>query len=124
MEKELLEKIKKQLLEEERSLVSQLSKIAKREGQDWEPKYPEFREESSPGSWKDEISDEVEEFSHLVSIEKALEEKLKKVKKALKKIEEGNFGNCELCQKEIERERLKVNPTAETCITCLKKYEL
>lgn len=124
MEKETLEKLKNLLLEEEKSLKEELLKIAKAKGESWEVKYPELKEETSAGSWKDEESDEVEEFSNWLSVEKVLEEKLNKVKKALAKIEKGSYGICINCKKEIEKERLLANPTAETCVSCLSKNEL
>ena len=36
--------------------------------------------------------------------------------RALRKIEQGVFGTCEICEKEIEPARLDANPAARTCI--------
>ena len=47
-----------------------------------------------------------------------------KIKTALEKLEEGDFGICEECGKEISEERLKVRPMAALCIKCKKKQEV
>lgn len=48
---------------------------------------------------------------------------MKKIRKALEKLDEGNFGVCEKCGKEISEERLKARPMAALCIKCKKKQE-
>ncbi|MCX5714006.1 MAG: TraR/DksA family transcriptional regulator [Candidatus Omnitrophica bacterium] len=42
---------------------------------------------------------------------------------ALKKIEEGTFGNCEDCKRLITKIRLKVVPYARLCVKCQEKKE-
>lgn len=48
---------------------------------------------------------------------------LKKIEKALNKIESGDFGTCEICGKEIGLKRLKVRLVADLCITCKENQE-
>ena len=48
---------------------------------------------------------------------------LKKVEKALLKIEEGNYGICENCEETIDIKRLEVRPVTELCITCKEEQE-
>ncbi|SNR82144.1 TraR/DksA family transcriptional regulator [Desulfurobacterium atlanticum] len=48
---------------------------------------------------------------------------LKKIEKALRKIEEGTYGICEECGKCISYERLRLRPVAELCINCKLKQE-
>lgn len=48
---------------------------------------------------------------------------LKKVEDALKRMEEGTFGICERCGREIEVERLKIRPVTTMCIECKKEEE-
>ncbi|MCX7837421.1 MAG: TraR/DksA family transcriptional regulator [candidate division WOR-3 bacterium] len=48
---------------------------------------------------------------------------LMKIDKALRKIEEGIYGKCEKCNKEIEEARLEVIPYAELCISCQRELE-
>ncbi len=48
---------------------------------------------------------------------------LMKIDKALRKIEEGSYGKCERCDKEIGIPRLEAIPYAEFCIDCQKELE-
>ena len=48
---------------------------------------------------------------------------MRKIRRALEKLEEGDFGICEECGEEISEERLKVRPMAALCIKCKKKQE-
>jgi len=48
---------------------------------------------------------------------------MKKIRRAVEKLEEGDFGVCEKCGREISEERLKVRPMAALCIKCKKKQE-
>lgn len=40
------------------------------------------------------------------------------IEEALKKVENGTYGKCEKCGKDISLERLKVLPFAKLCIKC------
>ena len=48
---------------------------------------------------------------------------IKKVKKALDRIENGTFGICESCGEDISEERLKARPVTTQCIDCKTKEE-
>ena len=48
---------------------------------------------------------------------------IKKIKKALDRIENGTFGICDTCEEEISIERLKARPVTTQCIECKKKEE-
>jgi len=48
---------------------------------------------------------------------------IKKIKKALTRIENGTFGICETCGDEIAIERLKARPVTTQCIECKTKEE-
>ncbi len=48
---------------------------------------------------------------------------LKKIEKALNKIEEKTFGDCESCGEEITVARLEARPVAELCIDCKTEQE-
>lgn len=48
---------------------------------------------------------------------------IKKVKKALDRIEAGTFGICETCGDDISIERLKARPVTTQCIDCKTKEE-
>lgn len=48
---------------------------------------------------------------------------IKKVEEALKRIEEGTFGECEECGEDIEVRRLEARPTATLCVGCKEEQE-
>jgi DnaK suppressor protein len=48
---------------------------------------------------------------------------IKKIKKALERIDNGTFGICESCGEEIGIERLKARPVTSQCIECKSKEE-
>jgi len=47
-----------------------------------------------------------------------------KINRALERIEQGNYGECELCGAEIGVERLEVLPESTVCMKCMRKYHL
>ncbi|HEX3037094.1 MAG TPA: TraR/DksA family transcriptional regulator [Thermodesulfobacteriota bacterium] len=50
-------------------------------------------------------------------------EKLQRVEDALKRIEEGTYGICEVCGDEIDKDRLMVMPFTKLCLSCQEDLE-
>ena len=48
---------------------------------------------------------------------------IKKMDEALKRIEDGTFGECEDCGEDIELRRLEARPTATLCVFCKEEQE-
>ncbi len=48
---------------------------------------------------------------------------IKKIKRALARIEDGTFGICDTCGEDIAVERLKARPVTAQCIDCKTKEE-
>jgi len=48
---------------------------------------------------------------------------LKKLEEALKRIDEGTFGDCDECGEEIGHNRLLARPTATLCVSCKEEQE-
>jgi DnaK suppressor protein len=48
---------------------------------------------------------------------------LDKIEKALQRIEDGSFGNCEECSEEISVKRLEARPETTLCIRCKEDQE-
>jgi RNA polymerase-binding protein DksA len=51
-----------------------------------------------------------------LSIEQNVRDLIAKIERALKRLEAGTFGICEICGKPIEKARLKALPYADLCI--------
>ncbi len=117
MDTELLNTLRESLEKEQVLLEQELSDFAKKDVKvagDWDsghPRVPEGNEE--------EAADEVEEYETNISIEQELELKLKEVKAALGRMEQGAYGSCEKCGKSIQKERLLAVPSARTCEQCM-----
>ena len=50
-----------------------------------------------------------------------LEEEVRDLEEALKRIAMGRYGKCQLCGRDIARERLEYQPAAASCVSCLEK---
>lgn len=46
---------------------------------------------------------------------------LTRIGAALERIEEGEYGYCAVCEEEIDRRRLEVDPTNPFCVSCASK---
>ena len=117
MDKTFVEEMKEKLLAEQKSLREQLGKFADPTAapDDFAARFPSYGEE------QDENAQEVATYQDRLSIETNLEQTLQGVDKALAKIENGMYGTCENCGKEIPKERLHAFPAASLCTDCASK---
>lgn len=123
MDKEFLEQMKEKLGKEKKAIESELEKFADKDGKlkgDWDSKFPASNSGSSGSQILEEEADEVEEYVTRLPIEHSLELRLKDIGAALARIKKGNYGICERCGKEIDKERLEVYPAAPYCAKCGK----
>ena len=110
-----IEKFRK-LLEEEIKLLEEELKTVGRVNpdnpSDWEPIPKDMDIDSAD---ENELADKIENFEGNSGILKNLETSYNEARSALKKMDEGKYGICEVCGKEIEEDRLKVSLSAKTC---------
>lgn len=111
---EIKAELKAKLEEEKTKLEKELGNIAEPTGTpgDFETKFDEI------GTDKDDNATEVETYADNLSVETSLENQLKDIRNALKRMEDGTYGICENCHQEIDIERLKIYPAAKVCIKC------
>ncbi len=124
MDKKIIEELKKKLLEEKASAEEQLKKFATKDKNlpgDWDTRFPQMDAGNTGHANLETAADEVEEYSNLLPMEYNLELKLRETNLALKRIENGTYGICENCKKQIPIERLRVSPEARVCLDCEKK---
>ena len=123
MNKGLLKESKEKLEKERETIVKALKRFAKKDVKlkdDWDTIFPKWGGDSG-SSALERAADQVEEFSNLLSLEYNLETRLKNINLALEKIKNRGYGKCELCGREIRKERLKICPEARFCLKCEKK---
>lgn len=121
MDQMLIEQLKKQLLEEKAKIESDIGEVAeqnhKSKGKSrWLIRLPFFGKRQT--AEQDENADQVEEYIEELSVERQLEIRIADIDSALSKMENGIYGKCEKCSKEIEGARLRVNPEARTHTKC------
>ena len=114
MDQTTLNELKKSLEKRKDELTAQLETIGhKAEGEDnYDANFPQY------GDSAEDNAIEVADYATNLSYERELEPELKDIDKALEKIEDGTYGKCEKCGKDIDIERLKVMPSATECVEC------
>ncbi len=63
-----------------------------------------------------EVAEDLEELEGHESIVAKLQARLHDLRHALAKTQDGSYGKCEVCQKQIETGRMEANPAADTCV--------
>ena len=113
----------KTALEKERDLLTkELETIATPDPNlpgDWDIKHEEWEETEITSEEELESGvnvNEIDEDMKNKALSDHLELRLKEINNALKRVEDGTYGICQVCQKEIPLERLKANPAASTDI--------
>ena len=108
----------KHLLEEERRQVeAQLNNLGRQvnaESGNWEATAGDI-DTLPPAADPNEAADKIEEMETRTETTEALEDRWQEIKDALKKIDDGSYGKCEVSGEEIEEDRLAANPAARTC---------
>ncbi len=109
---------KQRLLDEQTRLYQELKDFGKEsltKPGHFEAAYPE-----SGSNSEDDNALEISEYADDISIETRIEAELKDVEKALEVIEQGNYGVCKYCHKQIDEKRLEARPASSSCIECKK----
>lgn len=106
-----LENFKELLLEERREILENLM-------------YDDEALHELKGGDEGDLADQA--YTHyeknlVLGISKTEQETLKKIDKALKRIENKTYGICEVCEEPIEKERLEVIPYTTLCIQHAKE---
>jgi RNA polymerase-binding transcription factor DksA len=111
LDKEFIDKMKMRILEEKKRVDAKIAELTA----------PETGQATQ--NWDDTATDAIEDVEQesLLKIYRGTQER---VNKALKKIEEGTFGQCSECQVEVPIKALEFEPWAEFCqALCSKKNE-
>jgi YteA family regulatory protein len=106
----------RQLIVQERERLEALVREREAEGIGSESESENISELSSidqhPGDLGTETFEREKDFSLLQQLEAEIED----LDAALRKVDEGTYGICEVCGKEIDPERLEAMPGTRTCI--------
>jgi RNA polymerase-binding transcription factor DksA len=88
-----------------------------------EPGSGDHWERSGYGDHQADDATEVFEREKELGLEATLQEHLRQVDHALRRIEDGTRGQCERCGKQIAKARLDAMPEATLCIDCKAEEE-
>ena len=106
----------RQLIESERTRLTGLIRERETEtGIGSESETESISELSSLDQHQGDIGTETFEREKDFSILEQLEAEISDLDTALRKIDEGTYGRCEVCSKEIDQERLEAMPGTRTC---------
>jgi len=105
-----LEAEKKRLNEELSQLTSSVKPV-------------EERREGSPFGKREEEATETLELEKRLALENRIRGLLDEVERALKKLDEGTYGLCDMCGQLIDPARLEALPQANLCLSCRAKLK-
>lgn len=101
------------LMKQKKILVKELKRL--------EDQYKITRSFPEYGTSEDENAQEVERIQENLGLQHNIKNVIKDTKNAIKKIQKGKYGECEVCHSPIETGRLKAFPAAALCVTCVGK---
>lgn len=120
MDAKILEQIKTDLLNRKAGIVKELSNFATKtdaEKNEYISRFPQYGNES------DDNAQEVTQYTTNIEAERILENSLKDIDSSLKKIDQGKYGICKYCGKEIEIKRLLIRPDSSACVACKRNLQ-
>jgi DnaK suppressor protein len=68
-----------------------------------------------------DVSTQSEQTGLLSALSRTAEAELKRVERALVRLNEGRYGTCVVCGEEIEPQRLEAVPHTDRCIVCAER---
>jgi RNA polymerase-binding transcription factor DksA len=114
MNLEKIKQYKKRLDEELKFVDGELRTLGVRDTRtgEWDATPGDIDESATE---QDELADRIEQQEENADEIAALQKQLQNIKRALEKIDNGNYGVCEIGGEQIEDDRLGSNPSARTC---------
>lgn len=85
-----------------------------------QPIFPDYGDDNYT-ELEDNSPNEVADYAGNVGVTANLDDEINRINKALASIEEGTYGTCDVCGKEIDPKRLEVYPAATKCVKCIEK---
>ncbi|HEX7036895.1 MAG TPA: TraR/DksA family transcriptional regulator [Pseudomonadales bacterium] len=108
-----LDEIKAVLERRRAELVERRERIARHTRHRDEPLPPDFAEQAV----------ELENGETLVALDREVNSEIREIDQALRRLEEGTYGECAECGEPISEQRLKALPFARLCIDCANKQQ-
>jgi RNA polymerase-binding protein DksA len=71
-----------------------------------------------------DVGSDASERETMLGLASTQQKLVDKITRALERIDQGNYGECELCGSQIGNERLEILPESSVCMKCMRKYSL
>ena len=110
-----LKELRSRLEEEQKRLRQELSQMET----DGQPN--DARREGSPFGKREEEAEESLAIEKRLAMEKRVGGTLAEIEQALRKLDAGTYGLCDICGKPISADRLEALPQASLCLDCKAK---
>jgi len=120
MDKKIIAKIKKELLDRKKEIQAELDRFTKEDKHAKAKHRPSF---DDLGSTNDDNAKEIDMYSTNLSVSKVLTKNIKDIDSTLKRIDTGAYGICKYCKQEISEKRLLARPVSSACISCKNKLQ-
>jgi RNA polymerase-binding protein DksA len=120
MNKDFIKKTKQALGKRKEEITKELNQITTKDSHKKGGRVTSFND---VGDKQDENAQEVENYTTNLATDKILEDELRDIEGALKRMEDGTYGVCKYCGKEIEEKRMEVRPVASSCVECKTKLQ-
>lgn len=117
IDQKMLPELKQKLLAEKERIEKNLTPTEtgqKGVDREYQTTFPELDRD------QEENADEMEMYEDSLATDEVLKSELVKINAALAAMENGTYGFCKNCQKEIPLERLMAYPQANSCLECKK----
>ncbi|PIR93174.1 hypothetical protein COT99_02165 [Candidatus Falkowbacteria bacterium CG10_big_fil_rev_8_21_14_0_10_43_10] len=120
MDKKITAKIKKELETRRKEIIGELDKFTTQDKHVKGKHRPQF---DDLGTANDDNAKEIDMYTTNLSVSSVLENNLKDIDSALKRIKEGKYGVCKYCGQEIGEKRLLARPVSSACVACKNKLQ-
>ncbi len=114
LRKEKIERFKRDLLTRRNALAQDLHITTNELINNEESFYSDSVDQASADTGKSLVV-QIKNRNHII---------LAQIDGALKRMDQGNFGQCERCDEEITEARMKANPSTTLCIQCKTEMEI
>jgi DnaK suppressor protein len=108
-----LDKIRQELQERKAALLDKQNRISR---------HTRHREEPLPQDFAEQAT-ELENQEVLVALDREVTDELRKIERAMIRIEADEYAFCVICGEEIPEARLQAIPTTDRCVECAAQAE-
>lgn len=82
----------------------------------------DYNESQDVMSRNDESAEEISELLTNLAVNESLEKTFKDIVQALEMMEQGSYGVCKYCEKDIPIARMRIRPVSTSCVECKSRF--